>query len=338
MRQRPYFASIAPCTGCETHYPGRMRTSLPAVHVILLLTVFSTSAWVGAEEKNSPHPHKLNQREQSKLPSSGDRGIARDYKFDREISAHAAVIFADQFEEKVKLGDRWDEVRNKDSAVLSLVENGADSGHCLKVMATLGQNTGGGMTKWFEAPDAVFIRFYTKFDSDCDYVHHFCTLRANAGLKGSDRWSGFGGAGVLPDPQRRFSTALEPWGNWGKLTPPGKWNFYSYWHEMEPSPDGKYWGNSFLPEDQPTIRRGEWICAEFMLKHNTPGKPDGEQAFWINGKLLGHWKGICWRTAQSLKANALTLECYITDRWTKQKTNIVYFDNIVIASEYIGPM
>jgi len=36
-------------------------------------------------------------------------------------------------------------------------------------------------------------------------------------------------------------------------------------------------------------------------------------------------------------ANAFTLESYITDRWTKNKINIVQFDNIVIAKEYIGP-
>lgn len=42
-------------------------------------------------------------------------------------------------------------------------------------------------------------------------------------------------------------------------------------------------------------------------------------------------------TSPSLVANAFTLEAYITDRWTKQRENIVYFDNLVIAREYIGP-
>jgi hypothetical protein len=36
-------------------------------------------------------------------------------------------------------------------------------------------------------------------------------------------------------------------------------------------------------------------------------------------------------------ANALTLESYVTDRWTKNTTNVVYFDNVVIAREYVGP-
>jgi hypothetical protein len=75
-----------------------------------------------------------------------------------------------------------------------------------------------------------------------------------------------------------------------------------------------------------------------MLKHNPPDQRDGEQAFWIDGELRGHWKGINWRTTEGLKANALTLESYVTDRWTENRTNIVYFDNVVIAREYIGPM
>lgn len=304
------------------------------VFLVLLFAVFPQLA--SAEEPEKPL-HLVNRYATSSLPE-GDKGIAAGFELDKGISDHESVIFADQFEGREQLAGEWDEVRNKNDAVLSLVDNGADMGKCLKVVATLGENTGGGLTTWFESSESVFVRFYTKFDRQCDYVHHFCTLRANAGLKGGDRWSGFGGAGNKPDPARRFSTALEPWGDWRKFTPPGRWNFYSYWHEMKPSPDGKFWGNSFLPEKQTDIRRGEWICAEFMLKHNNPGKSDGEQAFWINGTLMGHWKGINWREAASLMANALTLESYITDRWTKQATNVVYFDDVVIASEYIGPL
>jgi hypothetical protein len=74
-----------------------------------------------------------------------------------------------------------------------------------------------------------------------------------------------------------------------------------------------------------------------MLKENTPGKRDGEQAFWIDGELRGHWKGINWRKSATLHANALTMEAYITDRWTKNPVNVVFFDNVVIAKAYIGP-
>lgn len=278
----------------------------------------------------------------SSLPAG--KGLAIEFVGDEGIDTHSAVIFADDFETG-ELGSKWDETSNRGNS-LELFEVNANSSRqdqtvlgkrSLKVTATLGKNTGGGLTKWFQSADRIFIRFYTKFDKDCDYVHHFCTLRANKSLQGGDRWSGFGGAGLLPDGRERFSTAIEPWGNWGKWSPPGQWNFYSYWHTMKASPDGKYWGNGFRPSSQSDIQRGKWICVEFMLQHNQPGKDDGEQAYWIDGQLRGHWRGINWRTSPTLFANAFTLESYVTDRWTKQSQNIVYFDNVVIARDYIGP-
>ncbi len=279
--------------------------------------------------------HPLDLAGQKELPSG--RGLAAAYPADAGIRADPNVIFAEDFESR-PIGEGWDEVRNDHAKVLSLVDpNAAGLGRrCLRVEAHLGQDTGGGLTQWFEPVDCVFIRFYTKFDVTCDYVHHFVTLRANKGLHGGDKWSGFGGAGLKPEGSERFSTAIEPWGDWGRVPPPGRWNFYSYWHQMKVSPDGKYWGNSFDVPDAPPIQRGRWICVEFMLKHNTPGEPDGEQAFWIDGVLLGHWKGINWRKTPGLKANALTLESYVTDRWTKNPVNGVSFDNLVIARRYIG--
>ncbi|HNQ87654.1 MAG TPA: hypothetical protein PKM73_03360 [Verrucomicrobiota bacterium] len=280
------------------------------------------------------HPNVAARKE---LPEG--QGLAVAYPGDVRIRENEFVVFADNFETGA-IGEGWDEVGNKNGRVLQWVA--ADPGlglgkRCLRVEAHLGQDTGGGLTQWFASAPAVFIRFYTKFDEQCDYVHHFVTLRANKGLRGGDKWSGFGGAGLKPEGSERFSTAIEPWGDWGRWSPPGRWNFYSYWHEMEVSKDGKYWGNSFAVPEAPLIPRGRWICVEFMLRHNTPGQADGEQAFWIDGVLLGHWKGIAWRKTATLEANALTLETYITDRWTKNPVNVVYFDNAVIARRYIGP-
>jgi hypothetical protein len=265
-------------------------------------------------------------------------GIAAAFPGDNAILNHPSVIFADNFESG-EIGATWDETSNKDQRVVKFAEPGAAElgSRCLRVEAHLANDTGGGLTKWFAPADPVFIRFYTKFAEDCDYVHHFVTLRANRGLRGGDKWSGFGGAGNRPEGSERFSTAIEPWGNWGRNPPPGRWNFYSYWHTMKAAPDGKYWGNSFAVPEAPVIPRDRWICVEFMLKHNRPDQPDGEQAFWIDGRLLGHWQGINWRKSDRLHANALTLESYVTDRWTTKPVNVVSFDNVVIARQYIGP-
>jgi hypothetical protein len=281
---------------------------------------------------------QVNLASKSELPSGN--GLAASLPGDAGLKGNPDVIFADDFESG-NLGGGWDETGNKNDKVLGFVSPGVDSGlgkRCLRVEAHLGQDTGGGLTKWFEPADTVFIRFYTRVDAECDYVHHFVTLRANKSLHGGDKWSGFGGAGLKPEGSERFSTAIEPWGDWGRWTAPGRWNFYSYWHEMEPAKDGKYWGNSFSVLKSLLIPRARWICVEFMLKHNSPGRPDGEQAFWIDGALQGHWRGINWRKDAQLKANALTLESYFTDRWTKNPVNVVDFDNVVIARRYLGPV
>jgi len=307
------------------------RSIKPIPLVVLLQVLIMPLSLVSAEVDTF-----TNTAAQSSLPQGP--GLAAGFKADFNISSHSAVIFADDFESG-DLGARWDEQSPAKNKALTFAPAAGDvCGHrCLKVEARLGENQGGGLTKWFEPVERVFVRFYVRFDPGCDYVHHFVTLRANKGQHGGDKWSGFGGAGLCPAGDERFSTALEPWGNWARWPAPGKWNFYSYWHQMRVSPDGKYWGNSFLPEPQEVIGKDRWICAEFMLKENTPDRPDGEQAFWIDGHLLGHWRGINWRKTGGLKANALTLESYVTDRWTKNPTNTVYFDNVVIAREYIGP-
>jgi hypothetical protein len=308
----------------------KTQLSLNVVSLLLIAGLLPLASLRAADE---PFP---NLAARSDLPQGP--GLVARFPADAGIASLPAVIFSDDFESG-ELGARWDEKGAGKGKALSFApaDDPVCGRRCLKVEARLGENQGDGLTKWFEPVPRVFVRFYVRFDTNCDYVHHFVTLRANKGLRGADKWSGFGGAGLRPAGDERFSTALEPWGNWARWPAPGKWNFYSYWHEMRPSGDGKYWGNSFLPESQEVIPKGRWLCAEFMLKHNTPGQPDGEQAFWIDGHLLGHWRGINWRTDGSLQANALTLESYVTDRWTRNPTNTVYFDNLVIAREYIGP-
>jgi hypothetical protein len=306
-----------------------MRTRITTTPSVWLLLAIGYGWPLPAAQERFP-----NLAGQSPLPQGP--GLAASFKADASVATHPSVIFADDFE-RGNLGARWDEQGATNALSLVPARGEVCGQRCLKVEARLGENQGGGLTKWFEPSQQVFVRFYARFDPGCDYVHHFVTLRANKGLRGGDKWSGFGGAGLRPSGDERFSTALEPWGNWARWPAPGKWNFYSYWQEMLASPDGKYWGNSFLPDPEEVIVKDRWICAEFMLKHNTPGQPDGEQAFWIDGRLVGHWHGINWRKSASLQANALTLESYVTDRWTKNPTNIVYFDNLVIARDYIGP-
>ncbi|MBI2952220.1 hypothetical protein HYY27_09000, partial [bacterium] len=154
---------------------------------------------------------------------------------------------------------------------------------------------------------------------------------------------GFGRAGLRPEGDDRFTTGIEPWGDWGRHPPPGAWHFYSYWHQMKGAPDGKYWGNGFAPEQPALVLRDRWTCVEFTVQANSGGQANGGQAFWIDGELVGKFDGIAWRTDDGLKINAFWLLFYVTGNEARQNrvaptpVSRVYFDDVVVATEYIGP-
>ncbi len=263
-------------------------------------------------------------------------GLAAKYPGDRGIEKDTAVVLVENFESgELK---QWNETKGK-------TEFAADAhggSKALKITATLGDDTGGHLYKMLDAGrERLHFRFYVKFAKEHEYVHHFVHL---TGYNPGTKWPQ-GGAGECPEGDKRFSSGIEPWGDWGKHKPPGAWNLYTYWCEMKKSRDGKFWGNSFQPEKPVAVEKDKWICVEFMIRCNTVGKADGEQAFWIDGKCAGRWGGIRWRTSKDLAVNGVWLLYYITENAPKQngvkeprKTNDVLFDDIVVATEYIGPV
>jgi len=204
--------------------------------------------------------------------------------------------------------------------------------------------------------DQLYVRFYTKFDLNGFYNHHFVWL---GGYNPSTPWPQ-GGAGTKPVGNERFTVGVEPGGNrW-------KWDFYTYWMEMHNGADLNYWGNDFINDPTFAVQRDKWICAELMVKLNDPvSEYNGEQEIWIDGQSWerdgqitshvgpgypkGHWvwdsfqtnpadppfEGMRFRMDESLKINFLWLENYITDADRETK---VWFDDVVVAKRYIGPM
>ena len=120
---------------------------------------------------------------------------------------------------------------------------------------------------------------------------------------------------------------------------------------------------------KPRVAKGKWTCVEMMVKVNDPvSASNGEQAFWIDGKLhrrggqitshigpgfpRGRWtggwwrpdagaktafEGFRWRGAEALKVNYIWAYLYIT-RAPKGHVSKVWFDHIVVARSYIGPL
>lgn len=298
----------------------------------------------------------------------GEVGIASRYPGDEGIAEDPDVIYATGFEEGLTGG-----LRKKRAGVVILED--AEVAHrgvrCARITATRGKDTGGDLIyTWEPGLERCFARVYVKFHKDTVTPHHFIGM---GGRGPNYRW--VGGAGHRPPGDSNFGATIEP----PDLDKPDSgWHFYVYWHEMrswqtpEGRPDGRpnaFYGNNFRPDNQPPFPgREKWICVEWMVKVNTIGKHDGELAFWIDGKKVGHWgpgypvgswirsrfvtsgpwfknprpfEGFNWRTDPRLLVNRLWLQWYVSrEVAAKARTdrNIVYFDDLVVARKYIGPM
>ena len=274
-------------------------------------------------------------------------GLAARYPRDIGIAKDPDVFFADDFES----GDmqKWDQQRGR---VVMTQEKPNAGRWCVQMPMERGKNHGGDAIKWFmPGADAVYARVYVKFSPDYQYNHHFIWLGAN---QRTNKWSAFGKAGLKPK-GTYYSTGMESWFAWGKNPPPGEVNLYTYYLDMEPDRRmSKYWGNGFFP---PGPGKGQaagphrvipplnqWQCWEFMIQANTaPDKADGKQAMWVDGNLVGEFTGIRWRNDMDLKVNCFWLQHYGYDdsdptRQYSKESQAVWFDNVVVARKYIGPM
>ena len=320
--------------------------------------------------------HASVQEAQSRVTPAaavqGNDGSAAKYPADAGIDRDPRVLFAENFETGSieQIGQRWGQISNKDGEVVAFnsdVPPASAGKRSLQITATLGENTGGHLyTRLPRAVEKVFARFYVKFAADAAYVHHFVTL---GGYRPPTAWPQ-GGAGERPRGDDRFTVGIEPYGNYGRYAAPGAWNFYTYWPDMKGSADGKFWGNSLTPARPALVPRDRWQCVEMMLQCNSaPEKSDGELALWLDGGLImqigsetkrSRWtgmgfslaeqsgepfEGFRWRTNRELKINFFWLLHYVTENAARQNhaagpnpINRVWFDDIVVGTEYIGPI
>jgi len=298
-------------------------------------------------------------------------GLSARYPGDAGLERDPAVLFAESFESGTleEISKRWGNESNQDRKVLSLAADtppGSPGKRSLGMTATLGENTGGHLyTRLPREVDRAFARFYVKFAADAGYLHHFVHF---GGYRPPTTYPQ-GGAGTRPEGSERITVGIEPYGDYGRHPPPGIWNLYAYWQEMKISADGKYWGNSLKPARPAAVPRDRWQCVEIMLALNTPGEPDGEAALWLDGKLTARFRrgarrdqwtgmgfslveeggepfeGFRWRSSADLKINFFWLLDYVTENAPRQNrvtkpnpVHRVWFDDIVVATSYVGPI
>ena len=289
-------------------------------------------------------------------------GLASKYARDKGIENDADVVFAENFEEGSldAVKSRWENVTNIEIMSLSKDVSQASAGKRSLLMShTGGKDSGGHLyRRLLPGYEQLYLRFYVKFDPDCFPIHHFVHV---GGYNPATAWPQ-GGAGIRPAGNERFTTGVEPYGEkW-------RWDFYSYWMGMRSSPDKASWGHDFINDENLRAEKGKWICVELMMKMNNPvTESNGEQAMWIDGKLWskdgqvishlgksfpkGKWvwdsfnpdpnglpfEGFQWRNTDKLNLNFLWLLLYIT-KSPPGHLSKVWFDDIVVAKNYIGPI
>ncbi len=86
-----------------------------------------------------------------------------------------------------------------------------------------------------------------------------------------------------------------------------------------------------------TGESGRWVCVEARAKLNTPGRKDGENQLWIDGRLEAERKNLDWRGSYTGHGiNAVFLETYWNDGSPVMQSR--WIDNFVISTKPIGPI
>jgi hypothetical protein len=322
--------------GCRGHAGKRqkedaVRTILTTACLCALSLVPGLAALCAAEAPVGP-------AELPPLPE-GD-GLAAKYPGDLGIERAPAVVLADGFEDCAESADLrrkwnylvWDvndrlitedpaNVHGGKRAVEFLLRQGGEAGH-------------GAIRQFPQGYDALFVRYYLKFHKEDDFynsAHDGVNIVALApGFPPERPFT----AGTRADGRNKFMASLDTWRT-RRMTPvphaPGELIVYCY----HPEQRGGY-GDNFYPRERFPVERDRWYCCELMVKANTVGQRDGRVAYWVDGKLVGDFPGLRLRDVDTLKINFMSIGFYIGNN--RIRDNAIWYDDLVAATSYIGPM
>jgi hypothetical protein len=196
--------------------------------------------------------------------------------------------------------------------------------------------------------DALFLRYYSKFDASFDVTgssHNGCMISASYFVNGSAT------PGVKADGYNKFLANYECWRNAAADPSPGYLNVYIYHPEQRDiwgdhffptglvMPNTSLPGNfgpDFVPRPDTVPKLGQWYCYEFMVKANTPGGRDGRIACWLDGKIIADFPNLRLRDIDTLKIDRFGISLHIGSNTVCETYK--YYDNVVAATSYIGPM
>jgi hypothetical protein len=282
-------------------------------------------------------------------PPDGNTGISARYPSDAGIASDPAVIFADDFESysgAAGLTSKWNEAYH--SANIRIAREAANvyaGGQSLEFTVPQTSSEVSNTVAKVVSPgrDALFLRYYAKFGAGFNVLgssHNGSTISAH-----------YCCPGVRADGYNKFLVSYEAWRDSAATANPGRLNTYLYHPEQR-----DIWGDHFFPtgivlpfssvpfnfgpefvsrpDVTPVLDR--WYCYELMVKANSPGQRDGRIAFWLNGQLTADFPNLRLRDTTALTIDRFTLDLHVLNNnlGVAQK----WYDNVVAATSYIGPM
>jgi hypothetical protein len=282
----------------------------------------------------------------------GNTGLAAKYPGDAGIERDPAVIHYDGFEDcetPADVNKKYEYVMHTENMAIAREPANVNSGK-KAVQFTLPKQEEGNAAALYrvikEERDILFLRYYAKFEKGYDQhgsthnsgvisAHYFPNRQASPGQPADGR--------------NKFWVSFET--ERGDFPSPGSLNFYVYHPEQRTGygdhiyPTGRIrsgpekplpFGPGFVsrPDFIPELDR--WYCYEFMVKANTPGRRDGRIAGWVDGKLVADFPGFRLRDVESLKIDLFGIALFM--RPNNVRANTRWFDDVVAATSYIGPI
>jgi len=304
-------------------------------------------------------------------------GLAAKYPGDKGLEQDPAVVLVEDFEAPSlrAVTRRWEDVKTPEAMSL---DNDVPPGSTGRKSLRFTHVGGGPNAihlyrRLLPGYEKLYARFYVKFDPDCAPVHHFGT---NIGGNNPPTRYPMVSAGNRTQGNKSFWVGVEPGGNrwvwdyytywmemrgsppsgqtWGnsfirdpelKVTK-GRWQCIEVMVKVNDVGDTNgelaCWIDgkpvSHLGKGFP---KGLWTFDKF-----TPGK-GGQAVRWddrkggpVNFRVPAGgapFEGFRWRTVDELKVNYVWIYLYLT-KASKGQVSKVWFDDVVVATDYIGPI
>lgn len=270
-----------------------------------------------------------------------ETGLAEKYLLDSGIARDPDVLFATGFE-----GFWWSRVwtysslRNTAAAVDEDVANAFKPliGRALKVTIRRGHNLGLDLSyefaaEGYEEPEEIYVRYYLRFGDNWNPSADGGKLPGLAGRYGKAGWGlrksdGYNGWSM------RSEFAARPAGSKAmrSLTAVGSYADYA---EIEDAT-----GATFAWSEGPSalLENNRWYAVEQHVKLNTIGKKDGEFTAWIDGHRVIDKHAILYRRSPKLRIEEVWFNVYHGGITPAAQEMALYFDNLVVARRYIGPL